>query len=1175
MRSLPDTAITKLTCRPAWRGAAALLLACMTAGLPASGQAAAAGAQQALPAGAQQAPKCTIAGTATSGRSRLPGVLVTIIPRTRVAPRVTTTGPDGTYSVEIPGPGEYDLAAEFTAFAAVTKTVTIDDSCQATVEFTMILASRVPKQAPQVSPTAGAPAQGQAQPVRPAGAPAGTPPSTSQAPNGAALGAAGTPATTDESAAAAAAQLSLPPGFSIDTSGESVATTGAAGQINPNLMFGPPGEGAGFMMGGGPGMGGMGGAPGEGRPEAGVAGGFGAMGGGMPQFGGGPGRGGGLEGGGMEGGPGGGPGGGGPGGGGRGGMGGLAGAAGRLQMAGRLQQNRLRAQLTYNLSGSPFNAQPYAINGQSSAQPTNVQHRFGVNLGGRAKIPGVFDLGTRSNFFLNYSGNHGSALHDSYSRVPTAAQRAGDLSSSSVTLYDPLTGSPFANNQIPAERISAAAASLLNYYPLPNQDSTDQNYHYATATVSHSDDVNLRFMRSFGTVQRGRGGFPGGGRGGMGGPGGGSANLSVGVQFRRSTGDQTTSFPTAGGKNRQTGWNVPVGLTFQKWGLFNTLNVQYNRSHSTTTNLFANVRDVAGEAGLSGVSTDPFSWGVPSLSFTTISGLRDITPSERTDQTVTFSLTQMKMHKRHVFRWGGDYRFMRNDNRSDSNPRGSFVFTGLYSQKTKIAGSGSDLADFLLGMPQQASLQYGPGKLQFRARAWSVYVQDDWRVKGNLTINAGVRYEYLSPYWEANDHLVNLDVPSDFTAAVAVLAGETGPYTGLYPKTIVEPDRNNFAPRIGIAWRPKQKFVVRAGYGINYSSPVYQGMAQKLAAQPPFAVTNTRIGTLLAPLALANAFAGSTTGVTTNNFGVDRKYGLGYLQMWNLGITHDLTRTLNAGISYVGTKGGSLDLLRAPNRGPNGLLIDGVQAFTWESSGGHSIMHALSLQLRKRPTKGLGGGVTYTWSKAMDNASSIGGGSGTVAQNDKDLDAEWSLSSFDQRHRLSADFNVELPFGPSRRWLNNDGWATKILGGWSWNTTVTFSTGNPLTVKILGSTSDVARGVNGTLRADYNGQRIAIGHPTIAQFFNTAAFSVPASGAFGNAARNLIVGPGQHSASMSLMKTVQIRQGRSISLRVQANNVFNTVQFGSIDTTVNSPTFGQVLSIRSMRNVQFNLRMGL
>jgi len=867
------------------------------------------------------------------------------------------------------------------------------------------------------------------------------------------------------------------------------------------------------------------------------------------------------------------------GGGGRGGMGGLGGAAGRLQMAGRLQQNRTRVQLNYNLGGSPFNARPYALNGQSQDEPTNLQHRVGVNIGGQFKIPGLFDAGPKTNYFLSYSGNHGRTLRESYSRVPTAEQRAGDLSGGTGIIYDPLTGAPFAGNRVPADRISPAVASLLAFYPLPNQDTPDQNYHYATATVSHSDDINFRLTRSLGTAPPGRGGMPGGGRGGMGGGrGGGAANVSLGVQYRRSSGDQTTGFPTLGGKNRQTGWNLPLSVSFQRWGLFNAVNVQYNRSHATTSNFFANVRNVAGDAGIAGVSTDPFSWGVPSLSFTSISGLRDITPSERTDQTVTVSLTQSKMRGRHVLRWGADFRSMHNDSRSDSNPRGSFVFTGLYSQRTKIAGAGNDFADFLLGLPQQASLQYGPGKLAFRSVAWSAFVQDDWRVRANLTINAGVRYEYLSPYREAGNHLVNLDVPPDFTAAVPVLAGQSGPFMGAYPDTIVKPDRNNVAPRLGIAWRPKPRLVVRAGYGINYSSPVYQGMARQLAAQPPFAVTDTRIGTLLDPLTLTTVFAEAGADGTTNNFGVDREYDLGYLQMWNAGVTRDLTRTLSAGLNYVGTKGASLDLLRAPNRGPNGLLIDGVQAFTWESSGGRSIMHALSVQLRKRPTSGVGGGLTYTWSKAMDNASSLGGGgggSGVVAQNDKDLEAEWSLSSFDQRHRLSADLNVELPFGPNRRWLNHDGWAAKVLGGWSWNTTVTLATGTPSTVRVVGNTSDVARGVNGTLRADYNGQPIAIDSPTIARYFNTAAFSVPAEGAFGNSARNLLVGPGQHTASTSLMKTLQLPQGRSLSLRVQANNVFNTVQYGALDTTVNSPTFGQVLSVRSMRSVQFNIRMGL
>ncbi|HNV03667.1 MAG TPA: TonB-dependent receptor [Vicinamibacterales bacterium] len=1152
----------------------------MTAAASASGQ------QTGAPhAPAPQRPACRIEGAALSGLIPLPGVLVTAASGFSPGPLTTATGPDGTFVLDVPGPGDYSVKAEFPAFADVTRSVTIGPSCRATVDFTMILASRAPEPGPQPAAEAGAatgaPAAAGAAPGGPGQPPAGRgAPGAPARPAWAAAAARGEPgapppaaaaAASDDSMAVAAAHLSLPPGFSIDTSGESVAALGAAGQINPNLMFGPPGEGPGGMGGGMPGMGGPGGAPGmgaEGRPpDAGMQGGFGGMGGGgMPQFaGGGPG--------GMEG---------GRGGGGRGGMGGLAGAAGRLQMAGRLQQNRTRLQFSYNLGGSPFNARPYAINGQSPNEPSNLQHRFGVNIGGPLRVPGLFDAGPRTNYVLNYSGSRGRTFRESYSRVPTSAQRSGDLSSSTGVIHDPLTGAPFEGNRIPADRISPAAASLLALYPLPNQDTAGQNYHFATTVVSHSDDVNVRLTRSFGTAQAGRGGGPGGGRGGMmggpGGRGGGSVNVSLGVQFRRSSGDQATSFPALAGKNAQTGWNVPASVVFQRWGLFNSVNVQYNRSRATTTNRFANVRDVAGEAGIAGVSTDPFSWGAPSLSFTTFSGLRDITPSERTDQTITLSLSQSRMRGRHTLRWGADVRWMRNDSRSDSNPRGSFVFTGLYSQRTKIAGAGNDFADFLLGLPQQASLQYGPGTLRFRSSAWSAFVQDDWRVRANLTINAGVRYEYLSPYREANNRLVNLDVAPDFTAAVPVLAGQAGPFTGRYPATIVEPDWNNAAPRIGVAWRPRPRLVVRAGYGISYSSPVYQGMARQLAAQPPFAVTDTRIGTLAAPLSMAAVFARPGADQTTNNFGVDREYDLGHLQMWNAGVTRDLTRTLSVGLTYVGTKGGSLDLLRAPNRGPEGLLIDGVQAFTWESSGGRSIMHSLSMQLRRRPARGVGGGLTYTWSKAMDNASSLGGGgggSGVVAQNDKDLEAEWGLSGFDQRHRLQADFSVELPFGPNRRWLNNDGWAAKALGGWSWNASVTLAAGTPLTARVVGSTSDVARGVNGTLRADYNGQRIALANPTVARFFNTAAFSVPAPGLFGNSARNLIVGPGQRNASMSLMKTLQLKPGRSVSVRVQANNVFNTVQFAAIDTTVNSPTFGQVLSVRSMRSVQFNVRLGL
>ncbi len=268
-------------------------------------------------------------------------------------------------------------------------------------------------------------------------------------------------------------------------------------------------------------------------------------------------------------------------------------------------------------------------------------------------------------------------------------------------------------------------------------------------------------------------------------------------------------------------------------------------------------------------------------------------------------------------------------------------------------------------------------------------------MRNNLTLNLGVRYEFQSPYSEAHDRLVNLDVNADFTAAVPVQAGEIGPYTGLYPASIVQADTNNVSPRFGFAWRANPKTVVRGGYGINYSSVPYVSVVQKLAAQPPFAETDTRMGTGAVPLALSDAFSGPTNATTTNNYGVDRNYRIGYVHLWNADVQRELSRTLSAGIAYTGTKGLSLDLLRAPNRSPSGTTISGVAPFIWQSSGANSIMHALSARLRKRLAMGVTFGGTYTWGKSMDNASSLGGGGGVVAQNDKDLQAEWSLSSFD------------------------------------------------------------------------------------------------------------------------------------------------------------------------------------
>jgi hypothetical protein len=209
----------------------------------------------------------------------------------------------------------------------------------------------------------------------------------------------------------------------------------------------------------------------------------------------------------------------------------------------------------------------------------------------------------------------------------------------------------------------------------------------------------------------------------------------------------------------------------------------------------------------------------------------------------------------------------------------------------------------------------------------------------------------------------------------------------------------------------------------------------------------------------------------------------------------------------------------------------------------------------------------------MDNASSIGGGAAVVAQNDQDLAAEWGRSSFDQRHRFSANFTWEVPLGSGRKWLNKTGLLNGLFGGWMMNGTLSMASGSPFTARVTGDVTDVSRGTNGTLRADYDGAPITISNPTIAQWFNTAAFTIPATGTFGNSPRNLIIGPGSGSLNASLMKNVQLGGMRGLSIRIQGNNVLNQVQFSSIDAVVNSPTFGRVTGVRSMRSLQVILRV--
>jgi hypothetical protein len=1082
------------------------------------------------PLDAQQDGTCRVAGKATSGSTPLPGVSITA--SVDGSPKYTTsTDVDGTYHLALT-PGAYQISAELTGFRRVDQPLTAD-ACGRSIDFELTLTARVvrPQQPPPAQTTQLSPSRRfetltvQEQ--------ATTATESSPSPQG-----------EDE-----AARLLLPPGFTTDGATQAVAVTGnmasldrgmladrfeaiGRGEFNPLTGefaegFGPPAAAA-FRGRGG---------PGEFQGPAG-----------------------------------------------RGGPGGRGGGEGRgnFVVGGRGgRQNTYSGTVNYTFGGSPLDSAPYRLRPDAQiAERTYVRQTAGGTIGGPVRLPHVYDGTRRTNFTLTFNSNRGGDLFDQYATVPSDEMRSGDFSDIGSTLVDPRTGIPFDGNRVPAALMSPSAAALLRFIPTANLPGSSRNFHYTTTTDSDTDNVSARVTHNF-TPNTARGGRGAGGRGGgafgrgRGGRGqqGTSVTLNAQMQYRRNLNERVNVFPMLGGNNRGSSFTLPLSLNIARRRMLHHVAVNFSRTSASTINRYANVENVAAAAGIHGVATDPFDWGVPSLSFAGFSGLNDLTPTSRRDRRFAVSYTWSRPLQRHMLRAGGDARWDTSDNRTDANARGAFVFTGLYTGGAGAArNGGADFADFLLGLPQQASVQYGPGLVRLRGRSYSLFAQDEWRRSSALTFNLGVRYELLRPFVETSGQMVNLDVTPDFTAAAPVLSGATGPFTGAFPAGLIGTDTNNVAPRLGVAWRIRPGTTVRGGYGVSFNSGSYPTIAQQMVAQPPFAVTNTAIGNLSGPLDLSDPLATASPSQTTNNYGVDRDYALGLVQSWNLDLSKELHEVWNVGLSYLHTRGSNLDIVRAPNRGPTGLRIEGVQPFLWQTSEGSSRLHAVTFRGRRRPVHGVGFGATYTLGRSRDNASSMGGGGTNVAQDDRNLAAEWALSTFDRRHQFSSESTIELPFGPNRRWLNRGGFWAALFENWRATANVVWQSGTPYTPRVRGAASDVARGTNGTLRANYDGQSLGVPVPTIDLFFNTAAFSVPAPGTFGSAARNLIIGPGSRLLNAQFARDVRFGNTRTLSIQLDANNLLNLVNYGAIDTVVNSPTFGQVLSVRPMRSMRINVR---
>jgi hypothetical protein len=888
-------------------------------------------------------------------------------------------------------------------------------------------------------------------------------------------------------------------------------------------------------------------------------------------------------GGGGRGGPGGGPGGGGGGGGG----GGLRGGAGgrgvrnandarqrRMPFNGQFAAfgNRRRTQPAYtgsvfvNANNSALNAAPFSLNGQTVIKPSYAREGFGVNIGGPLRIPKLI-TNDRYLFYFTYQGNRNRNPYNQAASLPTLAEREGDFSGSvartPVTVYDPLNHAPFEGNIIPVSRFNPAAIGLLQYFPKPMYSGIVQNYQFTASVPSATDSIGVRLNAPLSRKDR----------------------LSFNEQYNRNDAQSLNLFgfrdTTSGyGLSSTAGWSHSFKPRFNS-----SLNFAFSRSIGKAAPYFAYTQNVAAELGITGTSQDPISWGPPSLSFTNFGGLSDGSASVNRNQTSNLTEAITYVYKKHNLTFGAGYRRMQQNSLSYANSRGSFSFSGLLTSGfdangQPLPGTGFDFADFLLGLPQTSSVRIGNANNYFRSYALNWYAQDDWRLRPNLSFNLGLRYEYFAPYTELRGHLANLDINPQMTQVAVVTAGGVGPYSGRFPGSLINGDKNNYSPRIGFSFRPSQKHsrVIRGGYSIFFSGSAYGQFAAKMAAQPPFATTASLSTSAAGPLTLQNGFPTVPSQTVTNNYAIDKNYRPAYAQTWTVALQQTLPHSLLMELEYLGTKGTGLDITEQPNRAisssplnaQQNLQINNATGFTYETSQGNSIFHAGQVRITRRFTRGVSANALYTFSKSVDNASSFGGGGGVVAQNPQDLALERGLSTFDQRHRLSVQYTLSSPVGVHGLWRNG-GWKTKAFTGWTLNGGFTATSGTPLTARVSGNLANTGgTAAFGSGRAEATGEDInAGGYP----YFNLLAFTLPPPGQYGNAGRNTIPGLFQLGLNVSMNRAWRFGDTRrQLQLRLAANNALNHVTITNIGTTVNSATFGLPTGASATRTVTLTLR---
>jgi hypothetical protein len=785
---------------------------------------------------------------------------------------------------------------------------------------------------------------------------------------------------------------------------------------------------------------------------------------------------------------------------------------------------------------------------------------FGVSLGGPI-------VKNKTQFFFNYEGLRWTTSTPEVLNVPSVAEDGGNFSADSYQVIDPMTGQPFPGNIIPKTSQDLVGAQIAAFFPAPNvpgAPSGKANFVANDPSHTRTNTYVARVDHNFSEKDRIFGRF-------LADPG----QVITGTVF------PTPGTDPFGNLNNTYYYNASV-TWFHNFHptLINELRATYSQRENVNISAGAN-STINQKIGLTGAN-EAFAPTVAVNGYQTMGN-----PSQQQRLQVPFIGDEIVdniswQHGQHQVKYGFEYRYNINVDRYSPTAGGSFTFTN------KVTGS--SLASLLLGRVNSASLQENES-LHSRANSFGGFIQDDWRVTPNFTLNIGLRYDLDSPRWETHNRQNSFNPtainPVSGTPGTITFAGIDG--ASKYSNNW---DWNNFGPRLGFAWRVLPNTVIRAGGGILYTGEFDE--ATPLDASAGFS--------------LRGSFSSPDNGVTpafylqdglppitqptladlTPGFGAvavgqkpttavdyfQQNHSNGYLYQSSLDIQHELSGNFLLDIGYVGTFGhrlpsptheninqvptnllgpGNLQILRPFPQFSN-VDIDGVDQ-------GNSNYNGLNVGVEKRYSHGLQFKTNYTWSKFIDNQdanSELAGYPGTNSfTNYYTPQDRRGLSGNDIRHRFVVGTVYELPVGRGKSWAPTSGIVDQIVSGWSTGVIAELRTGTPLSpIELTNNTGSYSDGVRPNLVANPN-----LSHPTIAEWFNTAAFVSPAQYTFGTAPRTFGEGPGLISVDASLLKDFRMTERTGFQFRAEALNVINHANFANPNTSNGSPTFGQITSL--------------